>query len=222
MAKSAAEKKEYNRQYYLEYRKKGKKKGRKKGSSKKSTKKTNLVGLSTGGLNDQGKMQWALAKEKLSSEMNAALGKAKTQAEKDQIRSEYQNKAMQELSKMKNDSSLAKAKKTSTKSSSSKSSTKSSSSKSSSSSKGSSSKSSSSSASSSNTAATQAAQQMAEAVQQMKDYITQLTEKLMGSSTGDSESIESAMSDLTEAQREQVRTTIQNTIEAIKKKLNKE
>lgn len=215
-------------EYYEKYRKKGLLKGRAKGAtkkkstkkkgSKKSTKKTNLVGLSTAGLNDEGKMQWAMAKEKLSSDMNAALGKAKTQEEKDKIRSEYQNKAMQELKKMKSDSSLAKEKKTSTKSSSKSSSSKGSSS------KGSSSKSSKSSSNSSSSKST-AAEQATEAINQMKDMISQLTERLFGNSdltSLDSEAIQTAVAGLSEEQKTQVRTALQSTIDAIKKKLNKE
>ena len=61
MAQSEAEKKKKAHEYYMEYRKKGLKKGRKKGKTKaktKKSKKTSLVGLQTGGLNEQGAMQW--------------------------------------------------------------------------------------------------------------------------------------------------------------------
>ena len=132
-------------EYYIKYRKKGLLKGRKKGKKKTTTskkkgkkssvKKQKLVGLSTGGLNDSGKMQWAMAKESLTTQMNADLAKAKTDQEKQQIRQAYQNKALQELQKIKSDPSMAKQKTTSSKtksSGSSKSSSKSGSSKSSS------------------------------------------------------------------------------------------
>ena len=86
-------------EYYIKYRKKG------------SKKKTSLVGLSTSGLNDAGRMQAALVKEKITSEMNDALSKAKTDAEKEQIRQEYQNKALTEIQKLKSDGQYAQAKK---------------------------------------------------------------------------------------------------------------
>lgn len=181
-------------EYYLKYKKKGLKKGRKKGAKK--AKQQNLVGLSTGGLNDQGKMQWAMTKDKLKSEMNAALAKAKTPEEKDKIRAEYQNKALAELTKMKGDTSLAQAKKAkaaSTKSASSKgSSAKSGSSKSSAKS--------SSSGSSKSSASTQ------KAIQQIKDSINQLQSKL---------------SSLTDDQKAQVKETIQVQIDAIRERLKK-
>lgn len=208
--------KEKAHEYYIKYRKKGLKKGRKKGKGKASTKKTNLVGLSTGGLNDQGKMQWAMAKEKLKTDMNAAMSKAKTPEEKEKIRQDYQQKALSELQKMKSDPSMAKAK--ATKASTGSKNTQSSSSKASSSK---SSKSSSKSSGSTNTssAVQQATEQMAKTVEQMKDLITQLTQKLFGDSA---EGIESELANLTDEQKEIVRTNIQNTIDAIKKKLGKE
>lgn len=104
-------------EYYIKYRKKGLLKGRgsgktEKGKGKKgSKKKTSLVGLSTSGLNDAGRMQAALVKEKITSEMNDALSKAKTDAEKEQIRQEYQNKALTEIQKLKSDGQYAQAKK---------------------------------------------------------------------------------------------------------------
>lgn len=103
--------------YYENYVKKGKKKGRKKGKSKKKTssKATKLVGLSTAGLNDAGKMEVALVKERLQAEMNEALKKAATPAEKEKVRKEYQNKALKEISDIKSNASYATAKKSSTK-----------------------------------------------------------------------------------------------------------
>ena len=94
-------------EYYIKYRKKGLLKGRGSGKTEKSKgkkgskKKTSLVGLSTSGLNDAGRMQAALVKEKITSEMNDALSKAKTDVEKEQIRQEYQNKALAEIQKLK-------------------------------------------------------------------------------------------------------------------------
>ena len=101
-------------EYYINYIKKNKKKGRKKSTKKTTTKKTNLVGLSNSGLNDAGKMQWAMAKERLTTDMNAALSKAKTPEEKNKIRAEYQNKALQELNNIKGNAAYAKAKSTKT------------------------------------------------------------------------------------------------------------
>ena len=104
-------------EYYIKYRKKGLLKGRGSGKTEKSKgkkgskKKTSLVGLSTSGLNDAGRMQAALVKEKITSEMNDALSKAKTDAEKEQIRQEYQNKALAEIQKLKSDGQYAQAKK---------------------------------------------------------------------------------------------------------------
>ena len=115
-------------EYYMKYRKKGLLKGRKKGkaktSKKTSTKKQSLLGLSTAGLNDTGKMQWAMAKDNLTKQMNTALAKATTDEEKQKIRSDYQNKALAELQKIKADPSMAQAKKASTKGSAGKSSSK--------------------------------------------------------------------------------------------------
>ena len=94
-------------EYYEKYRKKGLKKGRKKGKAKQTT----LVGLSTAGLNDSGKMQWALTKESLQTEMNKALSEASSDEEKAKIRADFQNRALQALQGMKSDSSYAKPKK---------------------------------------------------------------------------------------------------------------
>lgn len=105
-------------EYYMKYRKKGLLKGRKRkstataNSKKGSKKKINLVGLSTSGLNEAGAMKWALAKERLTNEMNTAMSQAKTPEEKDKIRQEYQNKALAELQAIKSDPSTAKAKTT--------------------------------------------------------------------------------------------------------------
>ena len=105
-------------EYYENYTKKGKKKGRKKGKKKTSAKVTRIIGLTTAGLNDAGKMEVALVKEKLQSEMNEALKGAKTQAEKDAIRKDYQNKALQEIRNIRSKSEFAKEKTSSAKSSS--------------------------------------------------------------------------------------------------------
>lgn len=224
MAQSEAEKKKKAHEYYVNYRKKGLKKGRKKGKAKtkskgkkKSAKKTSLVGLATGGLNEQGAMQWALAKEKLTSEMNSALGKAKTQEERDKIRQEYQNKALSELQKMKSDPSMAKAKttKASKGSSGSKSSgggSKSSggSSKSSGSSSKSSGSSSSSSKSSTSSANSNTVAQMNKAIKQMKDVVSQLENKLLGD----------GLTSLSEEQKQTVKTTIANVMAEIRKKMS--
>lgn len=94
-------------EYYEKYKKKGLKKGRKKGKGKQ----TSLVGLSTAGLNDSGKMQWALTKESLQTEMNKALSEASSDEEKAKIRADFQNRALQALQGMKSDSSYAKPKK---------------------------------------------------------------------------------------------------------------
>lgn len=93
-------------EYYMEYKKKGKKKGRKKGKGKQ----TSLVGLSTAGLSDAGKMNWALTKESLQNEMNKALAAATSDDEKAKIREDFQSRALQALQKMKSDPAFAKAK----------------------------------------------------------------------------------------------------------------
>lgn len=107
-------------EYYVNYRKKGLKKGRKKGTGKTTTTKSktsSLLGVSTSGLNDEGKIQAALTKEKLKKEMNAALSKASTDEERDKIRVEYSRKAQQAMAKLKADSKYAAPKTTKTKSS---------------------------------------------------------------------------------------------------------
>lgn len=110
MAKSAAEKAAYNREYYQNYKKKGLKKGRKKSSKKSSTKTVSLLGTSISGVNDEGRMQAALIKEKLKKEMNEALKSAKTDEEKEKIRMEYSRKAIEQINALKSDPQYAKAK----------------------------------------------------------------------------------------------------------------
>lgn len=223
MAQSAAEKKAKAHEYYMEYRKKGKKKGRKKGTSKKSKgkkgAKSSLLGVTTSGLNTEGTIEAAAIKDRVKKEMNEALGKAKTDDEKLAIRKEYANKANSEIAKLKADPKFAKAKATKSSSKgggskSSKSSGKSSTSKSS----GSKSSSSTSKATGTSTAQT-ATEQMTQAVQQMKDVVSQLTEKLLGGADLSGDSLEGQLSKLTPEQRETMRAGIQSTIDAIKKKL---
>lgn len=100
-------------EYYINYRKKGLKKGRKKGKGKAAkTPKSSLVGLGTAGLNDAGKMQWAMLKKELNEQMNAELdGVTDIQQRKDII-SKYQNQALAALQKIKADPSYATPKKT--------------------------------------------------------------------------------------------------------------
>lgn len=117
-------------EYYEKYVKNGLKKGRKKssddtkkktskkGSAKKKTAKSSLIGFSTSGLNDQGKIEATLAKERITNEMNEALSKATTAEEKEKIRREYSQKGIDAVNKLKNDPKYATEKKTSTKSSS--------------------------------------------------------------------------------------------------------
>ena len=121
-------------EYYMKYRKKGLLKGRKAsvnanhklnknynppvkstgtGKKGKKAKKVALKGLSTSGLNEAGKAQAAAIKEQYTAEMNKALSKAKTDADKERIKQEYQNKAAQEIQKLKSDSKYANAKKSS-------------------------------------------------------------------------------------------------------------
>lgn len=97
-------------EYYMKYRKKGLKKGRKKGKTKTTVKKEGLVGLSSYGLNDAGKMQAAMVKDKIKDEMNAELAKATTPEQKEQIKQKYQQKALDAISKLKSDPNYAKAK----------------------------------------------------------------------------------------------------------------
>lgn len=102
-------------EYYIKYRKKGLKKGRKKGSGSSSTTstKSSLVGLGTAGLNDTGKMQWAMLKRDLQDEMNAKLKGITDADERKKIITEYQNRALQSLQKIKADPTLAAPKKAS-------------------------------------------------------------------------------------------------------------
>lgn len=107
-------------EYYEKYRKKGLKKGRKKGKKKtaaakkrKSTKES-LVGLSSAGLNDAGKMQAALVKQDLKKKMNEALEKAGSEEEKAKVRQSYHALALQEFQKLKADSKYAQPKKAKT------------------------------------------------------------------------------------------------------------
>lgn len=183
-------------EYYENYTKKGKKKGRKKGSSKKSSSKTTkLIGLSTAGLNDQGKMEFALMKERLQTEMNTALKGAKTEAEKQAVRLEYQNRALQEITNIKNNPQYAKPKSTkSSKSSGSKSSGNSKSSSSSKSSSGSSSKSSSDSSSKSSSTT------QAEKISNIQNELATLTNTIKS---------------LTDAQKETVKTAITEILEKL-------
>lgn len=104
-------------EYYEKYRKKGLKKGRKKGKKKtaaaKKRKSTeSLVGLSSSGLNDAGKMQAALVKQDLKKKMNEALEKAGSEEEKAKVRQSYHALALQEFQKLKADSKYAQPKKT--------------------------------------------------------------------------------------------------------------
>lgn len=96
-------------EYYVKYRKKGLKKGRKKGRKTKA-KQISLVGLSTAGLNDSGKMQASLLKENIKAEMNAAIAKETDPVKKEALRQEYQKKALNEISKLKADPQYAKPK----------------------------------------------------------------------------------------------------------------
>ena len=104
-------------EYYEKYRKKGLKKGRKKGKKKtaaaKKRKSTeSLVGLSSSGLNDAGKMQAALVKQDLKKKMNEALEKAGSEEEKAKVRQSYHTLALQEFQKLKADAKYAQPKKT--------------------------------------------------------------------------------------------------------------
>lgn len=104
--KSDAEKKAYAREYYQKYRKKGLKKGRKKGTKKPKT--VSLIGVGGSGLNDEGRIQAALIKERLKTEMNAALVKETDPAKREAIRVEYSRKAQQQMNALKSDPKYAK------------------------------------------------------------------------------------------------------------------
>lgn len=97
-------------EYYMKYRKKGLKKGRKRGRKKATTKKETLVGLTTAGLNDNGKMLWAMKKKELQAEMNTKLAGVTDPAERQGIINDYQNTAMRELQRIKSNPSNAQAK----------------------------------------------------------------------------------------------------------------
>lgn len=100
-------------EYYLKYRKKGIKKGRKKGRRRATKpKQVSLIGISTGGLNDAGKMQAALIKDRVKKEMNEALQKETDPVKREAIRQEYQNKALEQVSALKADAQYAKPKST--------------------------------------------------------------------------------------------------------------
>lgn len=172
-------------EYYENYTKKGKKKGRAKGKGKKKSSTTRIVGLTQAGLNDAGKMEFALMKEKLQSEMNSALKNAKTEAEKNAIRMEYQNRALQEISKIKSNPNYAKP--SSSKTSGSKSS-------------GGSSKSKGSSSSGSSKSSSGSSSQSAK-VDSIKNEISNLT---------------AAVKNMDTAQKEKVRTAVNQIIEKIK------
>lgn len=103
-------------EYYEKYRKKGLKKGRKKGTGRKKTtggrrkkaatqkiKKESLIGLSNSGLNEAGKMQWAMQKKELQEKMNAELQAASSDEQKAEIRERYQSQALEALTKIKTD-----------------------------------------------------------------------------------------------------------------------
>lgn len=185
----------YNKQqaheYYINYVKKGKKKGRQKAKTTKKSKKksatTKLLALSSSGLNENGKIELAFMKEKLTNEMNSALSKAKTAEEKENIRREYQKKAVQAVNDLKANKDYAAEKKTSTKGSSSKSggssksgSSKSSSSKSSSGKSSGASKSSSSSNTSSNTTVKQVSAALEKIQSQLSSYSPEKKAELRG------------------------------------------
>jgi hypothetical protein len=81
-------------EYYEKYRKKGLLKGRKKGKAKtkgkaKKAKQESLVGVSTSGLNEKGKIEAAFIKDDMKKQMNAALSKATTEEERRQIKRDY-------------------------------------------------------------------------------------------------------------------------------------
>ena len=103
-------------EYYIKYRKKGLLKGRKKGKAKtkgkaKIAKQESLVGVSTSGLNEKGKIEAALIKDDMKKQMNAALSKATTDEERQQIKRDYSLKAVQAINDLKNSSDYAQPKK---------------------------------------------------------------------------------------------------------------
>lgn len=99
-------------EYYEKYRKKGILKGRSKGKKRSSStkKKSGLLGVSTAGLNDAGKIEAALIKEKIAAELAQALSGA-SDKDRDNIRREYSRKAQQEIAALKNKKEYAKPKK---------------------------------------------------------------------------------------------------------------
>lgn len=217
-------------EYYEKYRKRGLLKGRKKANDKKTTKKTtkkkgkakkaakakqeNLVGLSTSGLNDKGRMQAAMIKENIKAEMNQALSKAKTPEEKAAVRMEYQNKALEEITKLKSNPDTAQAKKqTKAKSTSSKSSSSKSSSSSSKSSSGSTSESS---KSTSAAAAKEAARAAAvEAVtKQAQEQIDQIVERVKNMTEEEKAAAKLKIEDVIK-EIEQIQTNLAATTTAI-------
>ena len=101
-------------EYYEKYRKKGLKKGRKRGRKKAATtkqKSVGLIGLSSSGLNEKGKFEAQLVKEKLKKEMNDALSKATSAEERDNIRREYQAKASSAIADLQKNTDFAKPQK---------------------------------------------------------------------------------------------------------------
>lgn len=188
-------------------------KGRKKGSSKKTSsskkkgKTTALLGVSSSGLNSDGIIEASLIKERLKTEMNNALAKAKTDEEKIAIRKEYSKKANAEIAKLKADPKFAKQKATSSKSSKS---SGSSGSKSSKSSGGSSSKTSSSSGTTqkaSTTSASTTSEADAKALEIVKDVGAQIND------------IYSKISTMSPEEKTQAREAIQGLLDALKKRL---
>ena len=181
-------------EYYVKYRKKGIKKGRKKG--KKST--SSLVGTSTAGLNADGRVEAALIKDRLKKEMNSALAKAKTDAEKEQIRREFSKKANAEIAKLKADPKFAKAKASKA--------SKGSSSNTSKASKGSSSNTSKSSVTAKSTT-TSTSTSDAKALEEVKNITNQVNE------------IYSKLKDMTPEQKIQARQTVSNIVALLRKRL---
>lgn len=101
-------------EYYIKYRKKGLKKGRKKSTKKSTTSKTSsLLGTSTSGLNDEGRIEAAAIKDRYKKQMNEALAKATTDAEKEKIRVEYSKRAQREIAALKSNPKFTTAKKSS-------------------------------------------------------------------------------------------------------------
>ena len=217
MAMTPEEKKAYQKEYYQKYTKKGLKKGRKKSSKKKGKKKTatsSLVGISTSGLNSDGKIEAALIKEKIKGEMNAALAKAKTPEERENIRREYSKKANAELEKLRNDPRYAKAKKQ--KASSSKSSRKG---KSSGSSKSSRSRSSGTSSRKSSRANTSTTKTSDKSTNMASDLSSTSIIQTLKDLTAKMDDFKAKIETLSPEQKEIVKSTIQDIIDRLKKRL---